>query len=120
MALDQTDVESTILANGYRKSESNSKRIQYDSITTANTIYFIPGVGLPRMARIVVHPGLNIATLLKIDGITLSEKGLHHGSTLSAFPKKMHTGKDEIHYGQALNAENIHALANMAKAIHHL
>ena len=120
MPLDQNNIEQAIVKGGFIRGEANAKRVQFTSQSNEKVIYFIPGVGLPRHARLVVHPDLRLTTLTSLEGVTASEKGLHHGSTLSDFPKRLHTGAKEIHYGQALNVASLASISSFAEAFHKL
>lgn len=116
MSLDRSTVEEQLEANGLVRQSMNSKRVEYVCRANGRVLYFIPGVGLPNYVRLVVHPELNATVLLAVPGVVRSEKALHHGSTLAAFPKRIHNGEAPIPYRQAFNVESVGALAQFVRA----
>ena len=69
----------------------------------------------------MVHPHEKIAGLTTLAGVTVNcPKELQHGSNMRLFPKKANKGKDEIHYGRALNVSSLTALGDFASAFHRL
>jgi hypothetical protein len=116
MSLDRSTVESHFEASGLVRQSANSKRVEYVSKTNGHVLYFIPGVGLPNYARLIIHPELDASSLLAVPGVSRSQQALHHGSTLTAFPKRIHTGQNAIPHGQALNATSVAALSQLSRA----
>lgn len=84
-------------------------------------LYFRTGIGLPEYIRLVVHPDEEIAELIALRNVAAnSPKEFQHGSNMSCLSKKMNEGKDEIHYGKALDVSSLAALSNFSSAFHKL
>jgi hypothetical protein len=107
--------------SGFVRSHETKKVVEYRLSHNGKVFYFRTEIGLPEYIRLVVHPGEEIAELIALsDVVANSPKEFQHGSNMSRFPKKMNEGKDEIHYGRALNVSSLAALADFSSAFHKL
>ncbi|SOD42225.1 hypothetical protein [Nitrosovibrio sp. Nv4] len=121
MSIDRSEVENLIERSGFVRSHETKKVVEYRSSHNGKVFYFRTEIGLPEYIRLVVHPHEEIAGLIALTGVTAnSPKEFQHGSNMSRFPKKMNRGKDEIHYGRALNVSSLTALSDLASAFHKL
>lgn len=121
MSIDRSEVEKLMDRSGFVRLHETKKVVEYRSSHNGKVLYFRTEIGLPDYIRLVVHPDEEIAELIALRGVAAnSPKELQHGSNMSRFPKKMNEGKDEIHYGRALNVSSLAALGNFASAFHKL
>ena len=121
MSIKSADVEESFEANGFRRTHRTKKVVEYQSITNGKYIYFRTEIGLPEFIRVVVHPEESLTTLTAHGGTIINTpKDLQHGSNMTRFPKRKHTGVDEIHFGKALNVASLLALNTFAKNFHAL
>jgi len=121
MSIDRSEVENLMQRSGFVRSHETKKIVEYRSSHNGKVLYFRTGIGLPEYIRLVIHPNEEITELIAVDGVAAnSPKEFQHGSNMSRFPKKMNKGRDDIHYGRALNLSSLTALSHFASSFHKL
>lgn len=121
MSLDFSEAQQCIEANGVTQSSSTKKVIEYLSQSNEGVIYLRVEPGFPNYAYVVVHPNLNVAALVGIEGVEVNPRNaLRYSSNMKRFPKRINGGKDPISYGQALHVHSRTALEAFSKAFHRI
>lgn len=120
MAIDITDVAQRLESNGFARGHETKKVVEFKSKTNGKALYFRTERGLPNYIRLVIHPFDDVSPLLIISGVEANKNEFEHGSNMLRFPKKKYKGKDDIHYGRALNIFSLAALTEFSTAFHHL
>ena len=121
MSIKRDEVEKIIEANHFARTRATKKVVEYRSERSGKVFYFRKDIGLPIYVRIVTHPNQDVSTLLALDGVVQNpQKEFQHGSNMMAFPKEVHEGKEEIHFGRALNIDSLAALTAFSSTFHHI
>ena len=119
MPIDLSEAQQCFEANGFIQSSSTKKVIEYESQSNLGVIYLRVEPGFPNYAYVVVHPSLNTAMLLSIEGVEVNPRNaLRHSSNMKRFPKRSNRGKRPISYGQALHVHSRTALEAFSKTFH--
>lgn len=116
MQITLEEVAQIFEAEGFRLSHSTQKVNEYVSITTGSIVYLRKEVGLPQWVALVLGPDASTAYADSVSGATRSE-GYLHSSNMRKFPKRRHTGEDDIHYGQQFRLSSLTALREFLNAM---
>lgn len=101
--------------SGYKQTHTNKYLTEFKS-PTGQTIYLKKsGIALNNI-NLFVHPSLNSAMLLKLDGVESVSNEHRFHSNMPKFPKKINTGKDEITYGWMVNFNTFGSLVSFLNA----
>lgn len=116
MLITLEEVVQIFAAEGFRLSHSTRKVNEYVSIATGSIVYLRKEVGLPQWLAVVLAPDASTAYANSISGATRSENYLH-SSNMRKFPKRRHTGENDIHYGQQFRLSSLTALREFLNAM---
>lgn len=106
MLMDLVKAEQYFESNGFIRNHSTKKVVEYISRSTNGIIYLRTESGFPEYAYIVVHPDIDISTLIRNDGIKINPKNqFRHSSNMLKFPKRINGGKNSIPYGRCDSLE---------------
>lgn len=99
MNLDQ--VKKVFVDNGFSQTNETKKALEYHSTTNEEYIYVKQEYPITCELRIVLHPKFAVVHGA-LSGEAAKHQMWHHSSSLRKFPKRLHEGKDPIHYGIAI------------------
>lgn len=108
MAVSHDTMEDTLLKFGCRSIHSVKKVTEYMLPKLKEPIYFHKENNDP---KIVIRPVFDAFRdeLETISGATINSDS-YHNADMTRFPKRLHTGKKEVHYGLAVTFENSMAI----------
>jgi predicted ATPase len=103
-------IGTTFTKQGYTCTRETAKLDEYQAPTTGQFIYHNKERAT---IQLVIDPGLNLKPFIELSGVSLKgvEKFYHH-SNLRQFPKRKNRGKNEVHYGRALEIDSLDALTS--------
>jgi hypothetical protein len=88
--------------NKFIFTKETSKAVEFEHIISKDVVYLLPNAEM----TIVLNPEL----VEENNELEEKSSGLRHSTALMAFPKRMHTGKDLIHYGYGFKFQSVEEL----------
>lgn len=105
-------IRGIFAAQGYIHTHETKKRDEFQAPFCGQFLYLFKERDLTSFMQIVIHPDLKFEPFLSLPAVTFPRPdGFHHGSNMRQFPKRKNRGKNEIHYGKALEIDSLEALA---------
>ena len=110
MAVSHKTMEDTLTKFGCRTIHSIKKVTEYMLPKLKEPIYLHKENNEP---QIVIRPVFNAfrEELETVSGANIKSDS-YHNADMTRFPKRIHTGKKEVHYGIAVTFENSMAIEN--------
>lgn len=119
MPIELPEAEACLYAGAFERLSTTSKVMQFKSLRNGRVLYLRLGQGFPSHADIVVHPDLDIESLIEIDGVQINGiTELRHSNAMKSFPMRKHRGTGLIHYGRALQVRSPGELQAFCDAFH--
>ncbi|MEW8494947.1 MAG: hypothetical protein AB2604_14175 [Candidatus Thiodiazotropha taylori] len=111
MAVTYSEMEKTISELGYKSVHSIDKVTEYLMPKQNERFYLHKETQKP---KIVVRPVFEAFkhNLGELPGVIIKES-FYHNADMTSFPKKIHTGKREVHYGIAFEFENTGSISKL-------
>ena len=110
MAVSHETMENTLSKFGCRSIHSIIKVTEYMLPKLKEPIYLHKENSDP---KVVIRPVFNAFRdeLATVSGASI-KSDYYHNADMTRFPKRLHTGKKEVHYGIAVTFENSMAIEN--------
>jgi hypothetical protein len=116
MAIRLDEATATIISEGFRLNDSTKKSAEFQSLTNGRVLYLRLDQGFPDHADVVVHPDVDAAALLAVPEVEANKRvTFRFGGNMSQFPKRLNGRRKPEHYGRALYAYSVSALAKLCR-----
>jgi len=117
MPITESEARLALRSADFAASHETAKVAEYTSTRTRRVLYLRLGQGFPQHADVVISPDIPAHALVSIPGVAVNPKvELRFGSNMKLFPKKTNGGQQPEHYGRALQASSVEALAALCRA----
>ncbi len=95
----------------YARTRDTVKLDEYRAPTTGEFVYVYKERDHSASIQLVIHPNLRAEPFLDLPGVCYPKQGqFRHGSNMRQFPKRVHKGASETHYGRAVEIASLEAL----------
>lgn len=114
MAIDFDALREAFSACKFVRTRDTVKLDEYKSPTTGQFVYVYKDRDQSESIQVVVHPKLRFEPFLTLPGVTCPRPDqFRHGSNMRQFPKRLHKGESETHYGRSMQIASLDALPRL-------
>lgn len=100
---------ATFTASGFTETKQTKKVLEFRGSHSLEYVYLRLDGPAGSAFRIVVSPDTDLTAANPIAGVTVPNGFLFH-SNMRQFPKQLHRGKTETHYGRSVSCDGPSAL----------
>ncbi len=112
MAIEFRAITEVFSEHKFARTRDTVKLCEYRAPTTGQFVYLYKERDHSASIQLVIHPALQFRPFLDLPGVTCpAPEVFRHGSNMRQFPKRVHRGETETHYGRAMEIASLDALA---------
>lgn len=100
----------------YQAHHEIDKVVEYSSPRLKRLVYLRKDYAKRGSMRIVMDPSIEIGHLFSLGDVVRPRNEFQYGTNLRRFPKRLHKGKEEIHYGKAVDLRTLDGLKRALEA----